>query len=284
MKGSAVRLVARVCASCSVSPAAAPALAQTGRLKGKVVDAENKPVEGATVTIEQGEEPKRTLKTKKGGGVHPDRHPARATTLVTAEKDSEAVDRRRGSASTDRELNFTLKPGGGGAAPMSEGRRRRPRRGSPRSRRRSRTASALSNAGKYDEAIAKFNEVIAKVPKCAECYTNIGATTREEGIRRRPRRRYKKAIEVNPNSAEAYIGLANVYNAQKKFTEAQAMSAEAQKRSARRPAAGAQREHAVQPGRHRLERRRFPKAQKLFEQAVAADPKHADAHYLLGMA
>ena len=33
---------------------------------------------------------------------------------------------------------------------------------------------ALSNAGKNEEAIAKFNEAAAAVPKCAECYANIG--------------------------------------------------------------------------------------------------------------
>ena len=33
----------------------------------------------------------------------------------------------------------------------------------------------LSNEGKIDEAVVKFNEVFAKAPKCVECQTNIGA-------------------------------------------------------------------------------------------------------------
>ena len=32
----------------------------------------------------------------------------------------------------------------------------------------------LSKGEKYDEAVSKFNEVIAAIPNCAECYANIG--------------------------------------------------------------------------------------------------------------
>ena len=40
---------------------------------------------------------------------------------------------------------------------------------------------------------------------------------------------YKKAIEIKPDSAEAYMGLANVYNVQKKFDQAAEAGAQAQK-------------------------------------------------------
>ena len=147
---------------------------------------------------------------------------------------------------------------------------------------------ALSNEGKYDEAIAKFNEVLGKVPKCAECYTNIGAVYMKKKDYDKAEAAYKKAIELNPNSAEAYNGLANVYNAQKKFDQAAEAGAQAQK--------------LLAAGRRRCRRRRrnasatfnqgvipwnagkIPEAKKLFEQAVAADPKMAEAHYWLGMA
>ena len=38
--------------------------------------------------------------------------------------------------------------------------------------------ASLSNSGKYDEAIAKFKEVLKDVPKCTECYVNIVRATR----------------------------------------------------------------------------------------------------------
>ena len=99
---------------------------------------------------------------------------------------------------------------------------------------------------------------------------------------------YKKALEVNASSAEAYMGLANVYNAQKKFDQATEAGAQAQKLLAAAPgggAGGAASASAVfNQGVIAWNAGKIPDAQKLFEQAVAADPKMADAHYWLGMA
>ena len=51
------RIFGRSLAICAIvlglAAAAAPASAQTGRIKGKVVDAQNKPVDGAKVTLVQ---------------------------------------------------------------------------------------------------------------------------------------------------------------------------------------------------------------------------------------
>ena len=96
---------------------------------------------------------------------------------------------------------------------------------------------ALSNEGKTDEAIAKFNEVIAAVPNCAECYANIGTVQGQAKKYDEAEAAYKKAIELKPDFAEAYNGLANVYNAAKKFD----LAAEASKKAmelASAPAAG----------------------------------------------
>ena len=66
------RIFGRSLTICAVvlglAAAAAPASAQTGGMKGKVVDAQNKPVDGATVTLVQMDtNSKFTLKSKKGG-------------------------------------------------------------------------------------------------------------------------------------------------------------------------------------------------------------------------
>src|SRR5204862_2525487 len=86
---------------------------------------------------------------------------------------------------------------------------------------------ALSNEGKTDEAVAKFNEVIAVVPNCAECYANIGTVQGMAKKYTEAEAAYKKAIEIKPDFAEAYNGLANVYNAEKKFD----LAAEASKKA-----------------------------------------------------
>ena len=76
---------------------------------------------------------------------------------------------------------------------------------------------ALTNEGKNEEAIAKFNEVIAAAPKCAECYANIATVYGRMKDYDKAEAAFKKAIEVKPDFAEAYNGLSTVYNAEKKF-------------------------------------------------------------------
>jgi tetratricopeptide (TPR) repeat protein len=147
--------------------------------------------------------------------------------------------------------------------------------------------AALSNSGKYDEAVAKFNEVIAAVPKCTECYINIGATYALKKDYAQSETAYKKALEIDPNAVEAYYGLASIYNDQKKFTEAQAMSAEAGKRSGAAGGAGAAAPNAdtlYNQGVIAWNGKDYPKAQELFAATIAANPNHAESHYMLGLA
>ena len=123
-------------------------------------------------------------------------------------------------------------------------------------------------AGRDDEAIQKFNDIVTKIPTCSDCYYNLGvAYTKKQqyhGSRELPSRRRS---ELAPNSADAYTGLANVYNAQKKFDLAQQASAKAAElagsRRWRRKRRG-----RLQPGRHPVERREgTPKRRTQFEAA-----------------
>jgi tetratricopeptide (TPR) repeat protein len=186
------------------------------------------------------------------------------------------------------EVNFTLKPGGGGGEVSAEERKKAEAKNAAL-----KTAFTegvtLSNAGKNDEAIAKFNEVIAMVPKCPECYTNIGANYAQKKDWAQAEASYKKAIEVDPNSSDAYNGLANVYNAQKKFDQAAEASAQAMKLSsaASTTAGGAPGGNAsalFNQGVILWNAGKIADAKKQFEEATKIDPKLADAHYWLGMA
>ena len=71
--------------------------------------------------------------------------------------------------------------------------------------------AALSNAGKHDEAIAKFNEVLKDVPKCPECHIGIAASHAAKKDYAAAEAAYKAAIELDPNSLDAYSGLATIY-------------------------------------------------------------------------
>jgi Tfp pilus assembly protein PilF len=258
---------------------ASPAAAQTGQLKGKVLDAQKKPIEGATVTIEhQDSRTKYTLKTKKGGdyiqiGIPPGQY------LVTAEKDAlkQSFPTRVGLDMT--EINFELKPGSNTAGMSKEEAAKATARVEGLKTAFSEGA-ALSNAGKHDEAIAKFNEVIAAVPKCTECYVNIGSNYAMKKDYAQAEVALKKALELDPNSVDAYNLLATVYNDQKKFPEAQAMSAEASKRTS--VAGGASADTLYNQGVISWNANDFPKAQEFFSGAVAANANHAESHFMLG--
>lgn len=257
---------------------AAPAFAQTGQVKGKVVDAENKALSDARITI-VATETNRKYETKtdsKGEFRQVGLSPGNYT--VTAQKGDLAQSQDVRIGLDTKDVNFALKPGTAADAKKEAARIEAIK-----------TAFAegakLTNEGKLDEAIAKFNEVLTTVPKCAECYTNLGAIYTRKQDWAKSEEAYKKALEVNPESVDAYNGLANVYNAQKKFKEAQAMSAEAAKRVGAGGAGGAvDAETLYNQGVIAWNANDFPKAQELFAAAIKANDKHAEAHFMLGNA
>src|SRR5688572_31660531 len=57
---------------------------------------------------------------------------------------------------------------------------------------------ALSNDGKTDEAIAKFQEVLVAIPNCAECYANIGTVQTRAKKYDEAEAAFKKSIEFKP--------------------------------------------------------------------------------------
>jgi cytochrome c-type biogenesis protein CcmH/NrfG len=281
------RIISRSLTICAIvlglAAAAAPAWAQTGGMKGKVVDAENKPVDGATVTLLQADtNSKFTLKTKKGEFMQIGLPPGNYT--VTAEKDGLKQTSNVHVSLDIATVTITLKPGGSGA-PMTKEEAAKAAAKMEGLKAAFAEGAALSNSGKYDEAVAKFNEVIAAVPKCTECYINIGATYALKKDYAQSEAAYKKALEIDPNSVESYYGLASIYNDQKKFTEAQAMSAEAAKRAGGAAGgAGPSADTLYNQGVIAWNAKDYTKAQELFAATVAANANHAESHYMLGLA
>ena len=263
----------------SVIAFAVPAFAQTGQLKGKVVNAQNTPIRDAKITM-VAVETNRKYETKSDGqgnwrqiGLPP------GTYTVTAEKDKmvQTFDVKLGIETKD--VNFSLEPGG----KMSDEAAKKEAERVAELQAAFAEGATLANAGKSAEAIAKYNEVLAIHPKCGECYSNIAAIHSRQQEWDKAEAAYKKAIEVKPDMADAYTGLANVYNAQKKFTEAQAMSAEAAKHGGG-AAAGGNADALYNQGVIAWNGNDFPKAQELFLAAIKANDKHSEAHFMLGQA
>lgn len=282
MKALRISRAGIVCALVlSLLALAAPASAQTGQLKGKVVDGQNKAVADAKITM-VAIDTNRKYETKSDGkgdwrqiGLPPGLY---TVTAVKGEM-TQTFDVRVGMDT--KEVNFSLQPGGAGGQMTAEQAKKEAAR-IEGIKAAFAAGAELTNAGKYDEAIAKFTEVLVAVPKCAECYVNMGAIYARKPDWTKAEESYKKALEVNPESVAAYNGLANAYNAQRKFTEAQAMNAEATKRMAATPGGGASAEGLYNQGVISWNANDFPKAQELFVAAIKADEKHGESHFMLG--
>jgi len=264
--------------------AGTPAYAQTGQVKGKIVDAKDQPVEKAQVIIEATDGMGRKFKVesnKKGEYIQIGLPPGQYR--ITASKDGLSDMHEQRIGLDPAEVNLTLRAGGasGGAASAEDRKKAEARVAAIRGN--FEQGVKLSNDNKPDEAIAKFNEVLKEAPKCVECYTNIASLQLTKKDYDAAEASYKQALGVNPSSAEAYNGLATVYNAQKKFDQAAEASAQAAKLGAATPG-GASASTVFNQGVIAWNASKIPEAKKAFEEAVKLDPKLAEAHYWLGMA
>ena len=260
--------------------AAVPASAQTGSVKGTVVDAKKQPVEGATVRMEsmQGGSRKFVVKTNRRGefvqiGLQPGPY------RITAEKDglTHTIEQR---ISLDMaEMHFTLAPGGGGEASAEERKKAEARAAAVQGA--FSEGVAFAQAGKSDEAIAKFNEVLAEAPKCVECYTNIGAVHVQKKDFAQAEASYKQALGIDPNSTEAYTQLAGLYNRLGKFDLAKQMAAEAAKRGAT-AGGGGNAEAMLTQAVIAWNANDLEGARQNVDLALKADPNNAEAHFMHG--
>src|SRR3982751_1980055 len=158
MPSATIRRMFMTCAmALTLTIAAAPAFAQTGQIKGKVVDAEGKPVDGATVVLHN-EQTNRDLntKTKKNGeyiqvGLAPGKYKVTATKGDLSQ--TLPIDVHLDMAN----LDFKLAAGGRGSMSKEEAAKNKAK--GEAATKSFNEGGELSNAGKNEEAIAKFNEV-----------------------------------------------------------------------------------------------------------------------------
>lgn len=254
---------------------AGPAAAQSV-IRGRVVDQGGKPVEGAVVTIEATESSRKAqVKTNRNGefmqiGLPSGRY------NVTATKDNlKQVLPATITQGNPVELSFQLSPQSGLTAEQVKQ--------NQETQALAQSAIDAMRAGRDEEAIKLFNDLVAKVPTCSDCYYNLGVAYSKRQQYAEAETSFTKATEMAPNSADAYTGLANVYNAQKKFDLAQQASAKAAE-LAGSIGGGGSAEAMYNQGVILWNAGKFAEAKEQFEKAVQADPKMAMAYYQLGMA
>ena len=287
MTGSFIRRSLAICAvALGLAILAAPAYAQSGQVRGKVVDAQGAPVDGAKVVIQNTETSGRSLETKtnkKGEYIQIGLSPGKYK--ITVSKGDLTVTKEVQIHLDMAQLDFQLVPGQGGA-PMSKEEAAKQQAKVKAVQQAFTDAVALSNDNKNEEAIAKFQEVLTTIPNCAECYANIGTIQGRMKNYEASEASYKKAIELKPDFGEAYTGLATVYNAEKKFdlaAEASKKATELSGGAAGAAGGGGNAAAIFNQGVILWNAGKIPEAQAQFEQAVKLDPTMAEAHYWLGM-
>ena len=220
--------------------AAVPAFAQsTGMVKGVVLDDKGQPVDGAKITIEMNGGTGRKFETKTNKkGEYIQIGLATGSYKVTAEKDKlgSAPATVSVRANTTQEANLTLAVASAAATKEVQAKNAAITKVFDE-------GVQLSNAGNHDEAIVKFNEAIAIIPTCYNCYNNIAYSYTAKKDYANAETAYKKSIEVKPDDAAAYVGLAGIY-----FNTGKAAD-----------------------------------AKPLVEKASTLDASNADAHYIYGM-
>jgi Flp pilus assembly protein TadD len=254
---------------------ASAASAQTGMIKGKVVDGEGKPVVAARITIEftGGINRKMDTKTDKKGefiqiGLQSGSYRVTATDDKLGSQSFPAQVRVGQTA----EINFVLVPGGGepGENPKAVELKKLFEEGVQASR-----------VNDFDGAIEKFNAAAEVVPNCHDCYYNIGYAYLQKKDEKEAEQAWLKALELKPDYNEALNGLATLYNNQKRFDEATAMSAKA---AAAGGGGGGSADAIYNQGIILWNQGKIAEAKAKFEEALAANPSHPESNFQLGMA
>jgi tetratricopeptide (TPR) repeat protein len=259
---------------------AAPVFAQGGLVKGKVVDASNQVVEGATVIIETMDGGARRFKVttnKKGEYIQIGLQPGKWT--VSASKDGIGEDKAeiRMGLGAQEQVDFTLRKGGAGVSKEQAAKIDAMQKAFDE-------GVAFTQAGKMDEAIGKFTEAKALNPDCYACQFNMGLAYAAKKDVPKAEEAFLAASALKPDSPEPFNQLATLYNTNKQFDKAAQMATEASKRSGGAAGGAASAESLFNQGVVLWNGQKYAEAKAQFEAATKARPDYADAHYWLGMA
>jgi tetratricopeptide (TPR) repeat protein len=246
-------------------------------LKGKVIDAEGKPVQGAQIAIEFADGVTRKFEVKtdrRGEFIQIGLPPGNYKVTATVEKLGTLTQNQRVRLGATAEANFAFVPGAAGADPAAAAK-------AAELKKAFEEGVAASRAGNHDLAIEKFNAAAAAMPNCYDCLYNVGYAYLQKKDEKQAEASWLKALELKADYTEALNALATLYNNQKRFDEAAAMGAKA---AAAGGAGGGSADAIYNQGIILWNQGKIPEAKAKFEEAIKANPNHAESNFQLGMA
>src|SRR5262249_45852651 len=204
-------VAAGLAAACLLLPSAAGWAQSTGAVRGRVVDEKGQPLPEAVVTLEFQGGVTRKLETKsnkKGEYTQVGLPPGPYKITVSKEGYQGTFLDTRVSLGEPMQLpDFKLlsKAAAQAAAGAEQD------KANAGLREMFAKANQLSSEGKSDEAIAAYQDVLAKNPQIAEAHYNIGYLKSQKKDWAGAEAAYLKALEVRPGYSEAVSALARVY-------------------------------------------------------------------------
>jgi tetratricopeptide (TPR) repeat protein len=255
------------------------AMAQSGQLRGKVTDAEGKPVQGAQILIEFAEGVNRKFEVKtdrRGEFIQIGLQPGAYRVTATVDKLGSFTQNTRVTLAKPAEVVFEFKPGAGGGDPAAAAK-------AAALKKAFEEGVAATQAKNYDVAIQKFEEAAGVLPTCYDCYYNIGYAYSQKKDDKAAEAAWLKAVELKSDYTDALNALATLYNNQKRFDDAAAMSAKAA--AAGGVIGGTGNADAVyNQGIILWNQGKISEAKVKFEETLKANPDHPEANFQLGMA
>jgi tetratricopeptide (TPR) repeat protein len=259
------------------------ASAQSGQLRGKVIDPDGKPVQGAEILIEfaDGVNRKYNVKTdRRGEFIQIGLQPGNYRVTATIDKLGTVTLPARVSLARAAEVEFDFAAakaaGAGGGDPEAAAK-------AAALKKAFEEGVAATQAKNFDLAIQKFEEAAAAAPNCFDCYYNIGYAHTQKKDDKAAEAAWLKAVELKPDYTDALNALATLYNNQKRFEEASAVSAKAA--AAGGVIGGTGNADAIyNQGIILWNQGKIAEAKVKFEEAIKANASHPEAHFQLGMA
>jgi tetratricopeptide (TPR) repeat protein len=141
---------------------------------------------------------------------------------------------------------------------------------------------AAARGGQLEEAVGHLRTALVATPDCAECQRNLGIVYGRMDAYAEAEAAFRAALALDPDNAESYDGLAEIYNAQRRFDDAAEASAAAARLSG--GGGGGDPTAVFDQGLIFWNAGRLDEARQQFERTLQLDPEHGEAHYWLGMA